>query len=430
MKTNHYLRRMLAGFLLLAGLLAACSATTAAPTATATVAAPATTPATTPIPIDILAPANNIAAQKAAQTLAQTLGVDKTAVSFDSLEAQSWPDSCLGIETPGMVCAQHVVDGYLVTMNVDGQQYAYRTNADGSELAAEVAVTWTREGGIAGFCNELIIDVTGMMTAYSCEGMPYTEVAQQLLNPEPRQQLYDWLNTLQPFNYEQSDNAVADAMSITLSFNGHGDAAASDTEQSNIEAFAAQFYSQMALVDVTPTPSVTAEAACTVVANSDVTLYNRPNTASGEFGTLAAGETAVMMGQTAAGWLGFDPGVAQAANVGIFRLRWVAPDSDVMQSGGCAALTEYPSISPTACYEMAMADTPVYEQPDDTAVTIATLPAGEYTAIIGKTDQDWYQVDLSDGSLADSHGGETGWITSAAVNFNGQSCSSLPTVMP
>ena len=187
MKTNHYLRRMLAGFLLLAGLLAACSATTAAPTATATVAAPETTPATTPIPIDILAPANNIAAQQAAQTLAQTLGVDKTAVSFDNLEPQSWPDSCLGIEAPGMMCAQHVVDGYLVTMRVDGQQYAYRTNADGSEVAAEVAVTWTREGGIAGFCNELIIDVTGMMTAYSCEGMPYTEVAQQLLNPEPRQ---------------------------------------------------------------------------------------------------------------------------------------------------------------------------------------------------------------------------------------------------
>ena len=93
---------------------------------------------------------------------------------------------------------------------------------------------------------------------------------------------------------------------------------------------------------------MTAEAACTVVANSDVTLYNRPNTASGEFGTLAAGETAVMTGQTADGWLGFDPGVAQAANVGIFRLRWVAPDSDVMQSGGCAALTEYPSISSTA----------------------------------------------------------------------------------
>ena len=395
-----------------------------------TAAGEETDPATTPIPIDILAPANNIAAQNAAQALAQTLGVDKTAVSFDSLEAQSWPDSCLGIEAPGMMCAQHVVDGYLVTMRVAGQQYAYRTNADGSELAAEVAVTWTREGGIAGFCNELIIDVTGMMTAYSCEGMPYTEVAQQLLNPEPRQQLYDWLNTRQPFDYEQSDSAVADAMSITLSFNGHGDAAASDTEQSNIEAFAAQFYSQMAMVEVTPTPAVTEEAACTVVANSDVTLYNRPDTASGEFGTLAAGETAVVMGQTANGWLGFDPGVAQAANVGIFRLRWVAPDSDVTQSGGCAALTEYPSISPTACYEMAMADTPVYEQPDDTAVTIATLPAGEYTAITGKTDQDWYQVDLSDGTLADSHGGEIGWITSAAVNFNGQSCSSLPTVMP
>ena len=432
MKTNHDLKLTVFGLfiLILIGFLAACSPTSSA-TATATATAAATnTVSGTPIPIDILAPANNVAAQQAAQTLAQTLGVDRTAVTYVSLEAQSWPDSCLGIATPGMACAQHVVDGYLVTMAVNGQQFAYRTNGDGSEMAAEVALTWTRNGGLAGFCDELMIDVTGVTTAYTCKGEPYTQVAQQLLAAEPRQQLYDWLNSLQPFEHNQSDNAAADSMTVTLSFNGQGSTAADDTQQSDIEAFVSRIYSQMAMVETTPTPAATETAACTVVANSDVTLYGRPDTASDVFGTLAAGEQATMMGQTADGWLGFDPGVAQAANVGIFRLRWVAPGSDVTQTGSCDTLTEYPAISPTACYEMAMADATIYTQPDDTAASITTLPAGAYTAITGKTDQDWYQVDLGDGSLAADFSGQTGWITPADVNFNGQSCSNLPVVTP
>jgi hypothetical protein len=34
------------------------------------------------------------------------------------------------------------------------------------------------------------------------------------------------------------------------------------------------------------------------------------------------------------GWLGFDPGVTQAANVGLFRLRWVQ-HSDVARRSNC-----------------------------------------------------------------------------------------------
>ncbi|MCZ7666752.1 MAG: hypothetical protein M5U34_05740 [Chloroflexi bacterium] len=102
----------------------------------------------------------------------------------------------------------------------------------------------------------------------------------------------------------------------------------------------------------------------------------------------------MMGGQTAVGWLGFDPAVAQAANVGIFRLRWLAPGSDVTPSGDCTTLPIYAPISPTACYEMAQPDAPIYEQPIDTANVIATLPAGGYTAVISKNSQNWYKIDL------------------------------------
>jgi len=179
----------------------------------------------------------------------------------------------------------------------------------------------------------------------------------------------------------------------------------------------------------TPLPTTTT-AACTLVANSDIPLYYRPAVSSGEFGTLTAGEKVVPGGQTTTGWLGFDPAVAQAANMGIFRLRWLAPRSDISLSGSCDTLPVYPEISPTACYEMAMADTPIYDQPMDTAATIATLAAGSYTAVTGKSDQGWFQVNLGDGSLAGSHSGQTGWIAPDAGNFNGQSCSNLPVVNP
>lgn len=182
----------------------------------------------------------------------------------------------------------------------------------------------------------------------------------------------------------------------------------------------------------TPLPTVTPPltAVCTLSANSDVPLTYRPDPRSGQFGVLSAGQQAVMTGQAPGGWLGFDPGVAQAANVGIFRLRWIAPGSDVTQSGSCASLTRYPAISPTACYEMAMADTPIYARPDNSAAVIATLLAGAYTAVNGKTAQGWYQVNLGDGSLAGSHNGETGWFAPAAANFNGHFCSELPVVNP
>jgi hypothetical protein len=178
-----------------------------------------------------------------------------------------------------------------------------------------------------------------------------------------------------------------------------------------------------------PTPGATLTAvACILTANSDTPIYDRPAAGSSQFGILSAGQQVTASGQTASGWLGFGPGVAQAANVGIFRLRWLAPGSKVRQSGDCGALPEFAAVSATTCYEMAMADTPVYAQPSTTASVIATLPAGEYAAVAGKNAQDWLKLDLSDGSLAGEHRGQTGWIAPEAANFNGQSCANLPTV--
>lgn len=78
----------------------------------------------------------------------------------------------------------------------------------------------------------------------------------------------------------------------------------------------------------TPTPET-----CALTANVPVTVYRLPDSASDIFGTMPAGETYEILAQTAEGWLGFDPGVAQAGNVGLARLRWVW--TDVIISSSC-----------------------------------------------------------------------------------------------
>jgi len=70
------------------------------------------------------------------------------------------------------------------------------------------------------------------------------------------------------------------------------------------------------------TPTTTA-GPCMFTSNVDVTAYRLPDPTSDVFGTVSAGETYEALARTAGGWVGFDPGVAQAGNVGLAHHRWV-----------------------------------------------------------------------------------------------------------
>ncbi|MFN2183203.1 MAG: hypothetical protein ACK2UU_04400 [Anaerolineae bacterium] len=221
--------------LLLAGvLLAACGGTalptTQPPAATATVG-----------PED----AGTGAAQKAADALAAQLDLDPLDIAVIGVEATQWPDGCLGIQLPGQACAMHVVDGYKVVLEAQDHTYEYRTNADGSMALPAQALTWHREGGVAGFCDDLVIDQTGVAVAWSCAGGLPEEAGRATLNAEQAQQLQTWLASLSPFEVNQTDKATADAMTIRMSFDGRGGSTAGDAEKQAIEGFAAELYAQI-----------------------------------------------------------------------------------------------------------------------------------------------------------------------------------------
>jgi hypothetical protein len=184
-------------------------------------------------------------AQQAVVALAAHLEIDPLDIAVISVEPAQWPDTCLGVHLPGQICAMHVVDGYRVVLEAQGHKIEYRTNADGSLAVPAQALTWHREGGVAGFCDDLAIDQAGVALARTCKGGAPREVGRAILNAEQDQQLQTWLASLSPFEVNQTDQATADAMTILLSFDGQGEAAASDSDKQAIDEFAALVYAQI-----------------------------------------------------------------------------------------------------------------------------------------------------------------------------------------
>lgn len=88
--------------------------------------------------------------------------------------------------------------------------------------AVGLALVWQRTGGIAGFCDDVYIYRSGKAQVNSCSqsGEPAGEI---WLAPAQLEMLYTWLDTYRAFDIEQTDPAVADAM--TLRWNLYGDGA-------------------------------------------------------------------------------------------------------------------------------------------------------------------------------------------------------------
>ena len=71
------------------------------------------------------------AALKARADLVNRLHIDPDTITLVSVEHVVWPDGCLGVQTPGMVCTMVVTPGYRVVLEADGKQYEYHTNESG-----------------------------------------------------------------------------------------------------------------------------------------------------------------------------------------------------------------------------------------------------------------------------------------------------------
>ena len=133
------------GWLLLAAIMmGACApvgAPTGAPAITPTTPSvtPGTSSLTSPVPGGGLSTRPNAevwasapeAALQARGDLTRRLGIDPDTIGLVSAEQIDWPDACMGIQTPGVMCAMVVTPGYRVILEAGGRQYEYHTNLSG-----------------------------------------------------------------------------------------------------------------------------------------------------------------------------------------------------------------------------------------------------------------------------------------------------------
>ncbi len=75
-----------------------------------------------------------VAALNARADLVKRLQIDPDTIKLVRAEEVDWPDGCLGVQTPGVMCIMVITPGYRVILEASGQQYEYHTNASGSAV--------------------------------------------------------------------------------------------------------------------------------------------------------------------------------------------------------------------------------------------------------------------------------------------------------
>ena len=156
--------------------------------------------------------------------LAENLGLDNKQVSVASNEAVEFGDACLGVSMPEIMCAQVLTPGRTIVLEANGVQYEYHVSADGSHIQpATLALTWKREGGIAGFCDNMTVFLSGEVYTATCKGDGKMGTFATLLSKPERDQFAAWAKEFGQAELDASDpEGVADRMVVTLSFNGKG----------------------------------------------------------------------------------------------------------------------------------------------------------------------------------------------------------------
>lgn len=158
--------------------------------------------------------------------LASNLGLDESDISVVSNTDIEFSDACLDVAMHNVVCAEVVTPGKIIVLEAESVQYEYHVSNDGTRVQpATLALTWTREGGIAGFCDSLTVFLSGEVYGNQCKSQPNGAMGTfaNLLSADERTQFNTWVKELGQVDLNASDpEGVSDRMSVTLTFQGRG----------------------------------------------------------------------------------------------------------------------------------------------------------------------------------------------------------------
>lgn len=101
-----------------------------------------------------------------------------------------------------------------------------------------VVLNWRREGGIAGFCDEVTVFADGSFMVANCAGQPPTRSSH--LNDQQMGELANWVNTFSSFNDGPDDTTATfpDQMFVKTIFKGAGTTQAGPEDIAAISEFA------------------------------------------------------------------------------------------------------------------------------------------------------------------------------------------------
>lgn len=187
--------------------------------------------------------------EAAIKQLAANLGLKENDISVVSSEEVEFSDSCLGIIFQDVKCAQVVTPGRIIVLEANGIHYEYHTGANGSRIQpATFAFIWKRDGGIAGFCDRLIVFLSGEIYGNQCKSQPdgTTGTFADLLSASEQKQFNTWMAKFGEVHVDASDpKGVSDRMEVMLDLYGLGSGKPSDTEKQAIFAWVQDLFQKL-----------------------------------------------------------------------------------------------------------------------------------------------------------------------------------------
>jgi hypothetical protein len=182
--------------------------------------------------------------------LAENLGLEEADISVVNNEPVEFPDACLGVMLQDVMCAEVLTPGRIIVLEADGIQYEYHVSEDGMRIQpATIALTWARDGGIAGFCDRLTVFLSGEVYGNRCTSQTdgTMETFASLLSDEQREQFNDWVSRYGAVSIDASDpQGVSDRMTVTLFFFGKGERTSlTSSDSRDLMEFAQTIYQKL-----------------------------------------------------------------------------------------------------------------------------------------------------------------------------------------
>ena len=181
--------------------------------------------------------------------LAANLALKQNDISVVSNEPMEFTDACMGVAIEGVECAEVVTDGHTIVLKAKGIEYEYHTSADGDRIQpATLALAWKREGGIAGFCDNMTIFLSGEVYGNQCRSEPNgtMDTFANLFSAADRKQFDIWAKQFGEVTLDASDpKGVSDRMEVTLALYGLGSGKPNEAQKQTLFTWAQKLFQKL-----------------------------------------------------------------------------------------------------------------------------------------------------------------------------------------